>query len=82
LPKRDTDGRIYRKTYLFEPWYVKDNMWTRWTTWLEELGPLEFERASREPVREQAVAMGEYTDRTDGKLPGCPFAFGDELRWQ
>ena len=48
----------------------------------EERGPIEFERASREPVREQAVAMGEYTNRTDGKLPGCPFAFGDELRWQ
>jgi hypothetical protein len=36
----------------------------------EELGPLEFERASMEPVREQAVAMGEYTNGQMGSYPG------------
>jgi hypothetical protein len=36
----------------------------------EELGPLEFERASREPVREQAVAMGDIQTGQMGSYPG------------
>jgi hypothetical protein len=100
LPKMDADGRIYRKRYAFEPWYIKDNTWTRWSIWLrskgklspgpdfksngylpEELGPIEFEKMSKEPVKQQADAMREYIASADGKLVGCPFAFGDELCW-
>ena len=100
LMNPDKDGRIYRKIYLFEPWYIKDNAWTRWKTWLgskgtlspgakfksdgylpEELGPLEFETASKEPVRKQAAAMCEFANRRDVKISGCPFAYGDDLRW-
>lgn len=101
LSKMEADGRLYRNEYAAEPWYMKDTMWTRWTTWLksggtlapgkdfksggylpEELGPPEFEKASREPVKRQAEAMGEYVARTKGEFSGCPFGFGDELRWQ
>jgi hypothetical protein len=48
----------------------------------EELGPVEFEKASKEPVRKQAEAMREYVGKSEVKRFGCPFAFGDELCWR
>jgi hypothetical protein len=101
VPKQGEDGRLYRNWFVFEPWYIKDNTWRRWMTWLgskgrlcpgedfkstgylpEELGPVEFEKASKEPVRKQAEAMREYVGKSEVKGFGCPFAFGDELCWR
>lgn len=101
VPKMGGDGRFYRDWFVFEPWYVKDNVWGRWMTWLgskgrlspgegfkstgylpEELGPVEFEKVSKGPVREQAEAMSEYVAKGKEKGFGCPFAFKDELCWR
>lgn len=35
LAKLGKDGRYHRSWYIFEPWYVKDNIWTRLTTWIK-----------------------------------------------
>jgi len=86
------DGRIRRDIYGFEPWYVKDNLWLRISTWLktggrlrpalefksagylpEELGPVEFEKASRDDVLKDAVSMGLYASKGGAGLVGCPF---------
>jgi hypothetical protein len=40
LFKANDDGRIYRSFYGFEPWYMKQDMWTRLTTWLGSGGRL------------------------------------------
>jgi hypothetical protein len=42
----------------------------------EELGPVEFEKASKDPVLKQAEAMSMYAARGGASGVGCPFAFG------
>ncbi|CAJ2505742.1 Uu.00g131360.m01.CDS01 [Anthostomella pinea] len=42
----------------------------------EELGPAEFEKASRGPVERQAKAMEEYIKNGGSAGVGCPFRFG------
>lgn len=95
LQRPGPDGRIQRDIYGFEPWYVKDTMWMRLSSWLqtggrllpgskyksagylpEELGPVEYERASKEPVLKEAEAMKIYAAKGGASAVGCPFAFG------
>jgi hypothetical protein len=40
LAKLGKDGRYHRSWYIFEPWYLKDNLWTRFTTWIKNRGRL------------------------------------------
>jgi hypothetical protein len=40
LPKVGQDGRIYRNEYLLEPWYLKQDPWTRIRTYLGSWGRL------------------------------------------
>nr|QCL09086.1 DmxL5 [Cryptosporiopsis sp. 8999] len=42
----------------------------------EELGPVEFEKASKEPVLKEAEDMKIYADKGGAAIVGCPFAFG------
>jgi hypothetical protein len=48
----------------------------------EELGPLELEKASKQPVIKQADAMSAYVHGGGEKLAGCPFMFGDVGNWK
>jgi ER-bound oxygenase mpaB/B'/Rubber oxygenase, catalytic domain len=74
LTKPSNDGRIYRDEYLLEPWYMKQDLWTRLRTWLGSYGRLHagHEFGSRgylpeevgppefiEPSREKVLAQAE-----------------------
>lgn len=40
LPEQDAEGRIYRTLYMFEPWYMKTDAWTRFKVWIGSNGRL------------------------------------------
>lgn len=42
----------------------------------EELGPVEYEKTSKEPVIREADAMKKYAAKGGAVRAGCPFAFG------
>lgn len=48
----------------------------------EEIGPIELQKASKEPVIRQADAMSAYVHGGRDKLAGCPFLFGDVGNWK
>jgi hypothetical protein len=93
LPKPDSDGRLYRDLWAFEPWYVKNTMrnWLDSLFWTsgknlpgpqyksggflpEELGPVEYEKASKEPVVIEAAEMRAYAaEKGFEGAAGCPF---------
>ena len=89
------NGRIQRNIYGFEPWYVKDTIWMRLSSWLqtggrlqpgskfkstgylpEELGPVEYERVSKDSVLKEAETMKLYATKGGAAVVGCPFSFG------
>lgn len=41
LPEQDAEGRIYRDFYMFEPWYMKTDLWTRLKVRIGSLGRLQ-----------------------------------------
>ena len=43
----------------------------------EELGPVEYEKVSKDPVLKEAEAMSMYVAKGGAVGIGCPFAFGD-----
>jgi hypothetical protein len=48
----------------------------------EELGPLELEKVSKEPVIKQAEAMRVYIQDEKEKIAGCPFMYGNVGAWK
>jgi hypothetical protein len=94
LPKSDKKGRLHRKLWAFEPWYVEDTFWEWLKAWyftkgrvvpgekykskgflVEELGPVEYEKSSREGVLKEADQMKEYASKGGAVGMGCPFKF-------
>ncbi|OAL51186.1 hypothetical protein IQ07DRAFT_586730 [Pyrenochaeta sp. DS3sAY3a] len=94
LPKPSADGRLYRKQYNFEPWYMPETVWTKLKRKLglsssplpgpefkstgylpEELGPLGYEKMSKDDVLSEAEQMRDYGKAGGSLGMGCPFRF-------
>ncbi|KAI0592940.1 hypothetical protein F4775DRAFT_580150 [Biscogniauxia sp. FL1348] len=85
---RSPDAVAFEPWYVADTWYNRVVVWLKSGGTVcpgakfqsrgflpEELGPAAFEKASKEPVYEQARALEEYIKNRGATGAGCPFSF-------